>query len=213
MDLLEKFENLLKSRYIFHLHTNYTDGSNSVEDYCLCASSNEFDAIIFTEHVRKELSYNFDSFLNDIQNAKQKYLSLNIWTGIESRIFPGGKLDIPERILSEIQVICFACHSFPNDVELYKESFERVFSDPRWKDHIRVWVHPGRFWRDFSLTKNHPYLLDGLISFAIEKGVFIEYSLEDRSLPPSIIERIPQLSLVRGLDAHSVESMKGLLGI
>ena len=110
MDPLERFENLLSRRYIFHLHTNYTDGLSSIEDYCLWASRNGCDTIVFTEHVRKELSYDFYSFLSDIENAKRKFPNMDIWVGVEAKILLDGELDISDEVLPKIEIICFACH-------------------------------------------------------------------------------------------------------
>lgn len=207
MDLSKKFESLLKSRYIFHLHTNYTDGLNSVEEYCLWASRNGYSTIVFTEHVRKNLSYDFNCFLKDIQAAKGKFSNLDIWVGAEAKMLPGGRLDIPDEILPKIEIICFACHSFPKDVDLYKDSFKRLFLDTLWKNHIRVWVHPGYFLKRLGLIDDYLYLLDRLISSAIKEGVFIEYNLKYELPPMRIIKNIPQSTLLRGLDAHSVESI------
>jgi len=205
MDLLERFKSLLKSRYIFHLHTTYTDGLASVEDYCLWASKNEYNSVVFTEHVRRELSCEFDSFIKDIENAKLKFPNIDIWTGVEAKILPGGELDMPNEILPEIQVICLAFHSFPENIKLYEKSCKRVLSDSRWGDHIRVWVHPGYFLRHLHLIDNCLPLLDRLIWFAIEKRIFIEHNLRHKLPPAQVREKIPQTSLVVGLDAHSVE--------
>lgn len=211
MDLLEKFENLLGCKYAFHLHTNYTDGISSVEDYCSWASKNGHNAIVFTEHVRKKISYRFCSFLYEIEEAKQKFPDIDIWVGAEAKILPYGKLDIPDEILHEIGIICFACHSFPKNVDLYEKSFKRLFSDSQWKDHIRVWVHPGNFLKRIGLIDDYLSLLKELISFAIKEGVFIEHSLKHKLPPAPIIKDISQSKLVRGLDAHSVESIRSFL--
>ena len=212
MNLLEKFENLLKSKYIFHLHTNYTDGLNSVEEYCSWASENGYNAIVFTEHVRKNLSYDFYSFLSDMENARQKFANMDIWIGVEAKILPNGDLDIPDKILPEIQVICFACHSFPKDIDLYEKSFKTVFSDNRWKSHIRVWVHPGHFLKRLGVMDDYLHLLSRLVSCAVREDVFIEHNLKYELPPMSIMKNIPGSKLVRGLDAHSVESMAKLAG-
>lgn len=211
MDLSEKFKSLLKGRYLFHLHTTHTDGSSSVEDYCLWASRNGYDAVIFTEHVKKKLSYDYYSLLSDIENAKRKFPNVDIWVGVEAKILLGGELDISEEILPEIEVICFACHSFSKDVDLYEKSFKKLFSDNRWKSRIRVWVHPGSFLKHLGLIDDYLHLLDGLTSLAIREGIFIEHNLRHELPPMSIIKNIPRANLIRGLDAHSVESVKSLL--
>ena len=213
MDLSEKFKNLLKSNYIFHLHTTYTDGVSSVEDYCIWASRNKYDTIVFTEHVRKKLSYDFYSFLSDIENARRMFPDLSIWVGVEAKLLPGGNLDIPDHILSEIQIICFACHSFTQDIDLYENSLKRLFSGSRWKDRIRVWVHPGSFLKCLGPIDDYLHLLDRLITFARREGVFIEYNLRHELPPVSIIKNIRQSQMIKGLDAHSVQSVEKLLGL
>jgi len=211
MNLSEKFENLLKSRYIFHLHTNYTDGLSSVEEYCLWASRNGYDAIVFTEHVRKKMSYDFYNFLLDIENARRKFPDMCVWVGAEAKILPCGELDIPDEILPKIEIICFACHSFPKDIDLYEKSFKRVFSDARWENHIRVWVHPGLFLKRLGVMNDYLHLLNGLISRAIREDIIIEHNLKYELPPMLVIKNIPQSRLARGLDAHSVKSVVELV--
>ncbi len=211
MELSEKFKNLLDSKYIFHLHTTYTDGLSSVKEYCSWASKNRYDAVVFTEHVRRKLSYDFHSFLSDIENARREFPDLDIWTGVEAKVLPGGELDMPERILSKIDIICFAYHFFPTDLDLFDESFERLFSDARWKKHIRVWVHPGNYLKKSGVLDDHLDFLDKHVLLALQEGVFIEHNLIYDLPPMSIIKKIPQSKLIKGLDAHSVKSIVEML--
>ena len=204
--LLEKFKNLLKGNYLFHMHTNYTDGKNTVGKYCSWASKNGIKSIVFTEHVRKKLSYDFFNLISDIEEAKQKFPTLDIWCGVESKILPSGELDIPEKILSEIQIICFAFHSFPNDIELFVQSCEKVFLSPIWKDYIRVWVHPESFPIKSGLLNANFKLFQDLISLAINEGIFIENNIKS-PLPYSIIQKVPKSQLIVGLNAHSIRDI------
>ena len=48
----------------WHIHTNYTDGENSIEDYCERALKNGLELIAFTEHVRRDLDYAFGQFID-----------------------------------------------------------------------------------------------------------------------------------------------------
>jgi histidinol phosphatase-like PHP family hydrolase len=149
--------------------------------------------------------YSFNDFLTQIENARQKFPNIDIWTGAEAKILPDGKLDIPDDIAREIEVICFACHSSQKNISLYEESLKQVFSDIRWKEHVRVWVHPGLFLKRFKLLDSYFSLLSELVSFAIAEGVFIEYNLRYDLPPMSIAKKVPLLGLVSGLDAHSVD--------
>jgi putative hydrolase len=209
-ELLEKFKSVLKNRYIFHLHTVYTDGSSSVEDYCRWASNNKFDGVVFVEHTRRKLSYDFNSFLRDVEIAKREFPHLDIWVGSEAKIIPGGQLDIPDSILARIKLVCFACHSFPDDIELYHTSFKTLFKDKRWKEYLRCWVHPGRFLKNRGFLDKNWNILEDLIEVAIKEEIFIENNLKDKLLPHRIIIKIPPSKLITGYDVHSVEEISKL---
>ena len=153
---LEQFEALTSNdKYLFHLHTNYTDGLNSIEDYFCYASRKKFKTIVFTEHVRENMKYNFDDFYNEIKRIENDFETVNAFIGVESKILPNGSLDVPDSILPKIDLLCFACHSFPDDINLYAEAFKKVFVDPKWKPFIRVWVHPGRFLQRIGLSRHN----------------------------------------------------------
>ena len=205
----EKFKALTSTdNYLFHLHTNYTDGLNSIEDYFRYASKNKFETIVFTEHVRKKISYNFDDYFSEIRRTETKFENVNAIVGVESKIFPDGSIDIPDSILPMIDLLCFACHSFPDDITLYEEAFKEVFVDAKWKSFIRVWVHPGRYLQRIGLTKHNTDIFHGLLNTAVGEGVFIENNLKQVVLLRNIIESIPSESLVVGHDAHSVSELE-----
>ncbi len=191
-------------KYLFHFHTDYTDGSSKVEDYFEYASLRKYEAIIFTEHVRKHISYNFDDFLQEIQAVKRRFPDIKTFVGVEAKVLPGGGLDISAEILSRIQVICFACHSFPKDVELYRESLKMLFADEKWSRYIRVWVHPGRFLKRQELLDSSVETIMDLTAFAERQEIYIEKNIRE-GLPPGIVlHNISSERILTGYDAHSV---------
>ncbi len=205
----EKFKALTSNdRYLFHLHTNYTDGLNSIEDYFCYASQNKFKTIVFTEHVRKNISYNFDDYYSEIKRVENKFKTINAIVGVESKILPDGNIDIPVSILPKIDLLCFACHSFPDDINLYAEAFEKVFVDTKWKSFIRAWVHPGRFLQRIGLSRHNIDILHSLLNTAVGEGVFIENNSKQETLIRDIIRSMPSEYQVVGQDAHSVSELE-----
>lgn len=196
-NLLEKFKRLLKTPYLFHLHTNYTDGKSTVEDYCLWAQKHGYTSLFFTEHVRKKLNYDFSLFLADIEKARNKFKGLTIWSGIEVKILPNGELDVPEN-LSGIEVICFACHSFPKDAGTLEEALKRAFADEKWKGLVRVWTHPSSI-RRYVEEKDRVKFLKTMIAFAKNRGIFIEYN--------RVYDKLFSKNYVVGQNAHSVDEL------
>jgi DNA polymerase (family 10)/putative hydrolase len=69
----------------WHIHTNYTDGKNTVFEYCEKAVEIGIPLLAFTEHVRKELTYDFNQFLNEIEEAREEF-DLIILSGCEAKV-------------------------------------------------------------------------------------------------------------------------------
>ncbi|MDA8087537.1 MAG: PHP domain-containing protein [Nitrospiraceae bacterium] len=185
------------------MHTTYTDGSGTVEDYFEYASLHGYESIVFTEHVRMNMSYDFDAFLEDIKAARQKFPWIMALAGAEAKILPGGLLDIPDNVSSKIEVICIACHSFPGNIRLYEKSFQKLLGDSRWGNHIRVWVHPGRFLRRMGLLDGNLENIGSLIRLGADRGVFIENNIKNNLPPASLLNGIHPDMIVVGCDAHS----------
>ncbi len=205
---LEKFKDLTSNdKYLFHLHTNHTDGLDNIEDYFCYASKKKVKTIVFTEHVKKNITYNFDDFYSEIKRIENKFETVNAVVGVESKILPDGSIDIPDSIIPKIDLLCFACHSFPDDINLYAETFKKVFLDAKWKSLIRVWVHPGRFIQRIGFSRHNINIFQNLLNTAIDEGVFIENNLKQETVLRNIIDSLPPECLIVGHDAHSVSEL------
>lgn len=140
------FDTMLESgRYLAHLHTSLTDGTNTVEEICGWADGHGYEAVVFSEHIRREPTYSFDSYTNDIECARTSCPGLEIWTGVEAKVFPGGGIDCGEEILSRIDVLYIACHGFSGGVDDWADSMRTALGSSYGPTPIRVWAHPGRY--------------------------------------------------------------------
>ncbi len=109
-------KNLLKSipLYDFHLHTNYSDGKNTIEEYAVKAVKQGYKAICFTDHVDFTTDW-FQDYKQEILDANKKYKSLSMFCGIEVRAKDyNGKLNADPKILNEADVMVGVVHSLPS---------------------------------------------------------------------------------------------------
>jgi histidinol phosphatase-like PHP family hydrolase len=67
------FKQVLTGNYLFHVHTDYTDGKLSVENVCEFAKKQGFDSVIFTEHIRSEPTYDYTQFAKRVLRAGEEY--------------------------------------------------------------------------------------------------------------------------------------------
>lgn len=203
-----RFEKILrKGRYLFHVHTDWTDGESSVADYCAVAKKLGFQTVVLTEHIRRECSYDFRAFSRFVE-AQRLVHGLEIVVGVEAKILPNGFVDVPKWVLSEIEVLAIAEHSFQGDAFTLADSLIQAFKSFHKAEFTRVWVHPGLglFLREAAPEP----VFKEVLQTALECEVYIEHNLRYKLPSKLFLPLIPPTRIVIGLDAHSVGEV-GLL--
>jgi histidinol phosphatase-like PHP family hydrolase len=124
----------------WHCHTDYTDGASSVDDYCRTARANGLDLLVFSEHVRRELDYDFDAFCADVEAARERYDDLTLLVGCEAKALDSdGTLDVSEAVLDRVDVVTGVFHRFPEvTAEAYVAAATALVSNPV----VDVFGHP-----------------------------------------------------------------------
>lgn len=192
-------EYLLKGEW--HIHTSYTDGENSIAQYCEIARELHIPLIAFTEHVRTKLDYNFSDFLSDIKEARKAFPDITILSGCEAKVSPGGELDASEELLGSIDYPIFAFHSFPDDLDLYINCLKKIIKN----SFVCAWAHPGLFLRKHNFGLDNRVLLY-ILELLKEHDVLLEMNRR-YDLPPEHwrdIIKMQKVYEVNGNDVHSI---------
>lgn len=206
----DEFRKLLEEPYLFHLHTRYTDGQLDAIDYFRFAKEHGVKTLVFTEHVRRDLKYDFSAFVSEIRTIALDYPEVKAVIGAEAKILPEGELDISEETLKQIDVLCFACHGFPDDNALYLRSFRNLLTSGEWKDKIRVFVHPGRYLKRRRIEDPEMWnALNELLLLGADNSVFIEENKRE-NLPPEI-QVVPEEWRIVGYDIHHESGLENWL--
>lgn len=199
--------NIYEGLYLFHIHTDWTDGESILADYCVAAKKQGFQKVILTEHIRRNSSYDFRAFLDHVKEQESTQ-DVQIIVGVEAKILPNGLLDIPEWILPEIEVLAIAEHSFNGDAIAMADALMQNFKSLRNTKFAKAWVHPGL---GLLLKKSAPvFLFQRVVETALKFDINIELNLKYRLPPESLFPLIPSSSLIIGLDAHSVREVEML---
>jgi len=205
----DRFDELIKGeKYFFHFHTNFTDGKSSFEEYCNFAEKEGFRVLIVLEHVRKRLSYDFNRLISVIQEQRRKR-NLELLVGLEAKVLTDGSLDVDEIVLTMVDVVGIAEHSFSGDANALSKALIKAFNMYKSERYALVWVHPGT--KLLKLENASMNLYTETIQAAKNLGVFIEHNLRYQLPPNDILIKITRSSIIVGFDAHSIEDAENLL--
>jgi len=144
-----------------HAHTTATDGRSPLEDMVAAAEALGFEYLAITEHSRRQtMAHGLDperlrrqADAIDRMNAKSKVI--RVLKGIEVDILDDGTLDLPDRVLAELDLVVAAVHSrFNLSRAQQTERILRALDNPR----VTLLAHPsGRL-----IGEREPYDVDML---------------------------------------------------
>jgi len=206
MKIWRKYQNYLFDGE-WHVHTNFTDGANSISEYAGKAVELGIPLLAFTEHVRKELDYDFGQFLNEINIARKKFPTLIILSGCEGKVLSDGTLDCREGILEKVDYRVFAVHSFPGNLDKYFTVLENVLIN----NNLDAWVHPGLFFKKHSDVLMPGEKLSKLFRLMKKAGILLEVNLRYKLPGIDWLTKYTRETInhpvVFGGDVHSVEDL------
>ncbi|MEW6609624.1 MAG: DNA polymerase/3'-5' exonuclease PolX [bacterium] len=99
-----------------HIHTNYSDGSSSIEDIARHAKNMGYKYIAICDHsqsVKYAGGLTADELLHQIEEIRrlnEKIGGIKILAGNEVDIKPDGTLDYPDKILEQLDIVVAAIH-------------------------------------------------------------------------------------------------------
>jgi DNA polymerase (family 10) len=196
-----------------HSHTKWTDGHHSVEEMALAAKARGLTYLAITDHSRRlTVTRGLDPErlrrqADEIDRTAVPGVTL--LKGIEVDVLEDGTLDLPDAVLSELDVVIAAVHS---KLDLSRErQTERIL---RALDHPRVAMlaHPlGRL-----IDAREPYDVDMLkiIRKAAKRGTFLELNAHPERL--DLFDTHCRMAKDEGAlvsinsDAHSVQQFDNL---
>ena len=198
---------------IFHVHSIYSDGTNSIRRLAQASTEMGFSYIGFSDHSqsaryagglsRERLQKQW----KEIDQLNQEMEGFTIFKGIESDILPDGSLDYEGSILKGFDFVIASVHSHFNMSR--EEMTRRVIKAIR-NPYTTILAHPtGRL-----LLAREPYAIDmmRIIDEASRSGVAIELNAHPYRL--DIDWRLCKYAKEKGVkiainpDAHEEEGLK-----
>ncbi|RCK75175.1 MAG: DNA polymerase X family [Ignavibacteriae bacterium] len=159
----------------FHCHTNYSDGVNTIAEMAEAAQNLKWEYIGIAEH-SKSAGYagglDDDSVkqqIAEIDELNKNFKNFRIFKGIEVDIFPDGRLDFSDKILSMFDFVICAVHSKFNMSE--KDMTRRIITGMKNK-YVTMLAHPtGRLLLE---REAYPVNMKEILKAAADMGKIVE---------------------------------------
>ena len=198
---------------LVHMHTDYSDGINTLEEMAEAAKSRGFLYMVVTDHSRSAFYANGLEIerlirqMEEIDKLNDHMQDFRILKGIESDILNDGNLDYPDEILSQLDLVIASVHSNLKMDE--KKAMDRLIKAVE-NPHTGMLGHPtGRL---LLSRAGYPVDHEKLIDACAANGVSIEINANPYRLDldwhwiPYAIEKGVKLSI--NPDAHSTKGIR-----
>jgi DNA polymerase (family 10) len=213
---LPKLVELADLRGDLHAHTRATDGHNSLREMAQAARRRGLEYLAITEHSRRlTVAHGLDpqrlrKQMQEIERLNGELDGITLLKGVEVDILEDGHLDLPDDVLSELDLVVGAVHSkFNLSRAKQTERILRAMDHP----HFSILAHPtGRL-----LDSREPYDVDMLkiIRQARGRGCFLELNAHPERLDLLDVycqmARDEEVLVTISSDAHSTQDFDNLV--
>jgi len=211
-DALPRLIDIRDIRGDLHVHSDWSDGSDSLEDLALAAQARGYQYLAITDHsVGLGIAHGLDierlhQQIQKIKEINQRFSGIRLLTGVEVDIRANGTLDIPDEILAELDIVLASVHSSMNQSE---EQMTRRIISAMENPQVDIIAHPtGRL-----LGERDPAAInmEELFQAAIQNKTALEISaMPSRlDLKDTHVYRARELGvkMVINTDAHRIEHL------
>ena len=198
---------------LIHCHTNYSDGSSTVEQLALACRAAGYSYVGITDH---SMSAAYAGGLTpddlarqgqEIDEVNERITGIRVLKGIEADILADGRVDYDEAVLSRLDFVIASIHSRfnMNQAEMTQRMLTAM-DNPC----VTIIGHPtGRL-----LLARNPYPIDlaAVMEKALERGIALEMNADPHRL--DLDWRILRQARERGVlvsigaDAHSIPTLR-----
>jgi DNA polymerase (family 10) len=213
---LPKLIELKDIRGIIHVHSNYSDGLNSIEEMARGCHNLGYEYLVICDHSKSSFYANglqeerIKKQHVEIDEINHTFKNFRVVKGIECDILPNGNLDYSDEILATFEVVVVSVHSnLGMDEKTATNRVLKAIQNP----FVTILAHPtGRL-----LLKREGYPLNHqeVISVAAELGVSIEINAHPQRL--DLDWRYAKYAKEKGAkisinpDAHRIEGYEDMI--
>ncbi len=203
-----------------HMHTTYSDGTDSFEAMARAAKAQGLEYIAITDHASamgmvggiKKTGPSLKNYLDRIRSVREKVKGIHILAGTEVDIQKDGSLYLPDDMLREFDWVIASIHQyFHESPEANAVRLRKACQHP----FVHALGHPTT--RLLGKRPGIDFDIEAVLKEAKAHNVAVELntSLERLDLPDIHLRRAKELGVkvVLGSDAHSLRGIDFTFGI
>ncbi len=198
-----------------HVHTRASDGHDTLEAMALAARAAGLKYIAITEHSRRLAvakgldEERLEQHLKAIDALNSRLRGITLLKGIEVDILEDGRLDLPDRVLADLDLVVGAVHShFGLSRRKQTRRILRAMDHP----YFTILAHPGG--RLLLEREACDVDMEQIIKGAAERGCFLEINAQPQRLDlDAVFSRMCRdagVLLAINSDSHSREQYANL---
>lgn len=198
-----------------HLHTSETDGQDSALEMIKAGKSKGYKYVAITDHSKYVAVANgmdekrLMKHAQNVRKLARKFKDLEVLVGIEVDILEGGKLDLADSCLKELDIVIAAVHShFSMDKDKQTARILKAMDNK----YVNALAHPsGRL-----ITRRTPLQLDfdRVFEKARDNNIFLEINTHGERIDLNDVNarRAKEFGarFIISTDAHTAEQLDGM---
>ncbi|NPB06854.1 MAG: DNA polymerase/3'-5' exonuclease PolX [Aquificae bacterium] len=193
-----------------HMHTNWSDGVNSLREMAQKAYELGYRYVVVGDHTQSARVANgldperFKKQWEEIERLNEEFApkGLVILKGAEVDILPDGSLDLPDELLEKLDFVIASVHS-----RFSQDNTERIIKAMQ-NPFVNMIGHPTG--RQYGYREGYPVDVDALIEAAKETGTALELNAQRMDLSSELVRKCVEAGVPIGIttDAHSARQLE-----
>lgn len=195
-----------------HVHSNWSDGTAAISEMAEAAKARGYAYVAITDHSQRvTVAHGLDAkrlarHIKEIDRLNDKLKGFTILKGVEVDILDDGRLDLPDEILSRLDIVVAAVHyKFDLSRDTQTERIIRAMDNR----NVSILAHPtGRL---IGVREPYEVDMDRILAAAQERGCCVEINAEPDRLDLSDVHvqaaKSTGVKIAISTDAHSTAAL------
>jgi len=197
----------------FHVHSNYSDGLNTLEEIVRYCREQGYQYLGISDHSQSAFyagglkEEDLEKQAEEVLKLREKYPDIGIFHGVESDIKADGSLDYEDRVLEKLDFVIASVHSsLKMEKDKMNERIKRALDHPS----VTMLGHPTN--RLLLGRDSSPLDLETVFKSAVDNNVILELNASPARLDLDWrhLKKTKELGLQVSInpDAHRLESFR-----